>query len=171
MKKFILVIVSIITLSLSAQDSHTGYHSNAFILHSGSNPAAFPEANMVIGIPGLSNVSYGLQWPLSLNEVFEKGADDSLRVNFPSVISNMGEQDAFYLDGRHQILHFGLKIGRNKNVFAYLGDEIVTDFKNSMFSGFVKEVNDEKQKLKVSVSIFGRPTPVELNYLQVEKEK
>jgi len=128
MKKFILVIVSIITFNLSAQDSHTGYYSNAFILSSGSNPAAFPEANMVIGVPGLSNVSYGLQWPLSLNEVFEKGADDSLRVNFPSVISNMGEQDAFYLDGRHQILHFGLKIGRNKNVFAYFGDEIVTDF-------------------------------------------
>ncbi len=49
------------------------------------------------------------------------------------------------------------------------GDAVkVIDGPFSDFSGFVSEVNMERKKVKVMVSIFGRPTPVELDFLQVE---
>jgi len=53
-----------------------------------------------------------------------------------------------------------------------VGDTIkVIDGPFNDFSGFVEEINMEKSKVKVMVSIFGRPTPVELDFLQVKMEK
>jgi len=57
------------------------------------------------------------------------------------------------------------------NIPFFVGETVkVIDGPFNGFNGLIEEVNEEKKKLKVMVKIFGRKTPLELSFMQVEKE-
>jgi transcription termination/antitermination protein NusG len=98
-------------------------------------------------------------------------------LNTPSVISFVGPKNTPAPLQATEVRRLIGKIEERKDVEVIdvpfrVGDAIkVTDGPFNNFSGFVQEVHEEKMKVKVMVSIFGRKTPVELDFSQVELEK
>lgn len=63
----------------------------------------------------------------------------------------------------------GIDAPRHKVIFQ-IGDQVkVIDGPFDSFVGSIEDVDEDRERLRVSVSIFGRPTPLELEYTQVEK--
>jgi transcriptional antiterminator NusG len=63
------------------------------------------------------------------------------------------------------------ELGEEMSVPFMIGETVtVVDGPFNSFSGVIEEINEEKKKLKVMVKIFGRKTPLELSFMQVQKE-
>ena len=98
-------------------------------------------------------------------------------LNTPSVISFVGPKNNPVPLHPDEVRRLIGRIDERKDVEIVevpyrVGDPVkVIDGPFNNFSGFVQEVNEEKIKVKVMVSIFGRKTPVELDFSQVEPEK
>ena len=61
--------------------------------------------------------------------------------------------------------------GEEVNIPFIVGETVtVIDGPFNSFSGIIEEIDEEKKKLRVMVKIFGRKTPLELGFMQVEKE-
>ncbi len=98
--------------------------------------------------------------------------------NIPNVLGFLGEKDNTPTPIRQSEVN---RILGTVDELQESGEEMLTPYYegetvkviNGPFSGFsgsIEEVNNEKKKLKVMVLIFGRKTPVELSFTQVEKE-
>lgn len=94
--------------------------------------------------------------------------------NLPSVVSFVGTRSEPAALRKHEIDRIIGRVEERKNVTTIetkftIGDPVkVIEGPFNSFHGTVKEVNNEKQKLKVEVGILGRKTPVELDFNQVE---
>jgi len=63
------------------------------------------------------------------------------------------------------------ELGEEVNIPFIVGETVtVVDGPFNSFSGIIEEIDEEKKKLRVMVKIFGRKTPLELGFMQVEKE-
>jgi len=97
--------------------------------------------------------------------------------NTPSVMSFVGPKGMPVPLHPDEVRRLVGRIGESAEVETmevpfHIGEAVkVIDGPFSNFAGFVQDVNEEKMKVKVMVSIFGRKTPVELDVSQVEVEK
>lgn len=113
-----------------------------------------------------------------LIEACLEGETEHIIKNINSVIGFLGDNDGKAIPLRPAEVNRILgkvdemaEQGEAINVPYYVGEVVkVNDGPFNGFTGEIEEVHEDKKKLTVMVKVFGRKTPLELNYMQVEKE-
>ncbi|HNY06527.1 MAG TPA: transcription termination/antitermination protein NusG [Bacteroidales bacterium] len=97
--------------------------------------------------------------------------------NVPGVLGFLGSKDVPVALRQAEVNRILGKVdelseqGEELNVPFIVGENVkVIDGPFNSFTGIIEEINEEKKKLKVMVKIFGRKTPLELSFMQVEKD-
>ena len=97
--------------------------------------------------------------------------------NIPGVLGFLGNKGEALPMRQHEVYRILGKVdeladkGEEMYETFLVGESVrVIDGPFNSFSGIIEEVNEERKKLKVMVKIFGRKTPLELSFMQVEKE-
>jgi len=110
-------------------------------------------------------------------EAFMIGEIPHILKNIPSVIGFLGDKGQpipLRISEVNRILGKVDELSESDaelNIPFIVGEAVkVIDGPFNSFTGTIEEINEEKKKLIVMVKIFGRKTPLELNYMQVEKE-
>jgi transcription termination/antitermination protein NusG len=108
-----------------------------------------------------------------LRAILDKKIKDII-INLPSIVSFVGTKIEPVALQLHEVERIIGRVEERKSITTIetsfsLGDPVkVIEGPFTSFTGTVKEINFEKQKLKVEVGILGRKTPVELDFSQVE---
>lgn len=97
-------------------------------------------------------------------------------INLPSVVSFVGRRSEAVPLQQHEVDKILGRVEARKDIATsetafQIGDPVkVIEGPFATFTGTIKEINNEKQKLKVEVGILGRKTPVELDFGQIEMD-
>lgn len=110
-----------------------------------------------------------------IKAILDRKVKDTI-AQIPSIVSFVGRRNEPVPLQQHEVDRIMGRVEERKDVTTVetsfsIGDPVrVIEGPFNTFNGTVKEVNYEKQKLKVEVGILGRKTPVELDFSQVELE-
>ena len=98
----------------------------------------------------------------------ETKGGDPIPLRESEVNRMLGKVDELALTAEHVAIPFN--VGEHVAIPFNVGENVkVIDGPFNGFTGAIEKVNEEKRKLEVMVKIFGRKTPLELSYMQVEK--